>query len=212
MISTFLEVTGKPTLNGSTSHENEFIIRVLDLQLTQLVSGRTHANGNNLDFLQKFNTNCCETFFCVHSENFSDHFPVFIYTRIKIPKILQPLPTSNCYSRATLNWTVFKENLNLLYKFLSKCLTFPLNFVEMWYENLKKSWKNPSLANVEAVNYIRISSHLILSTKQTLKTLYKENWMKMECLLCSFPECLCFGKNPSSAESSSADVPSQRRK
>ena len=172
MISTFLEVTGKPTLNGSTTHENEFINRVLDLQLTQLVSGRTHANGNNLDFVI---TNCCETFYCVHSENFSDHFPVFIYTRIKIPKILQPLPTSNCYSRATLNRTVFKENLNLLYKFLSKCSTFPL---EMWYKNFMKSWKNPSPANVEAVNYIHITSHLIVSTKQTLKTLYKKNWIK----------------------------------
>ena len=53
------------TLKGSTSHENEFIIFLLNLNLTQLVTEMTHANGNTLDLVTI--TNCSETYFG-HSE------------------------------------------------------------------------------------------------------------------------------------------------
>ena len=64
----------RKTLKGSTSHGSEFIVFLLGLHLTQLITGRTHVNGNTLDIVF---TNCSETYHSVHAEKFSDLFPGF---------------------------------------------------------------------------------------------------------------------------------------
>ena len=92
------------TLKVSTPHENEFIVFLLDLHLTQLVTERTHVNGNIHDLVI---TNCSETYFSVHSEKVSYHSPVFTYTRKNSLEMLQSLPTSKHYSRYSLNVTIF---------------------------------------------------------------------------------------------------------
>ena len=50
--------TNWKTLKGSTSHEKDFIVFLLDLHLMQLVTERTHLNGNTLDLVI---TKCSET-------------------------------------------------------------------------------------------------------------------------------------------------------
>ena len=70
------------TLKGSTSHENEFIVFLLDLHLTQLVTERTHVNGTTLDLVI---TNCPETFYFVHSENFYRSFSASCLHTEKLP-------------------------------------------------------------------------------------------------------------------------------
>ena len=119
------------TLKGSTSHEKDSNVFLLDLHLSQLVTERTHVNGNTLVLVI---TNCSETYYSVHSEKFSDHFPVFVYTRINSLEMLQSLPTGKQCSRSSFNLAIFNENLNPLYKFLSNCFALPHNFVEIWYQ------------------------------------------------------------------------------
>ena len=164
------------TLKG-TSHENEFITFLLDVHLTQLVTESTHVDGNTLDLVI---TNCSETYYCVHSETFSDHFPIFVYTRISYLEMLQSLPTSKQYSRSSLNLTVFNENLNPLYNFLFNSLTFPINFAEIWYqyfhEVLEKSLSSKRRKRQLYPYYFSSHTMHLANCRNSLQRKLDKNW------------------------------------
>ena len=94
--------------------------------------------------------------------------------------MLQSLPTGKQYSRSFLNLAIFNENLNPLYDFLSNCFSFPLNFVEIWYqyfhEVMEKSLSKKRKKRQLYPYYF--SSHTIhlANCKNTLQRKLDKNW------------------------------------
>ena len=119
-------------LTSSNTNEQEFIETSDLLAVSQLIDTPTHKLGNILDLIL---TNDDTSFFNVHQQLFSDHFPILFYTSCCLPK---PVCTES-FSKSSFDQFLFNSNLETLFNFITlDNLSNPCYPYE-WYELLTQS-------------------------------------------------------------------------